>query len=400
LLLLVCLAAAAAWFLFSARAALPKLDGTLRVTGLNSQVTVLRDARGVPTITAASLDDLFFAQGYVTAQDRLWQMDMSRRYAAGELSEVLGADYLETDTSQRVLGLRQVAEANATRATGATRQYLEAYARGVNAYIADHSHSLPLEFDALRYSPRPWTPADSFLVGAMMSEMLNQNSHKDELEREWITARIGPELTADLLPAASGRDILPDGERPFSLADPTSSKKEAVATPTQAAPIVPAQAVLAATTAQAAPPTPRAVSRRHRVGKRSPGPRHPARRHHRAFAADPWGEPALVPGSNNWVISGAHTASGRPLLANDMHLPHRIPNTWYELHLASGDYDVAGVTLPGLPCVVVGHNRRIAWGFTNLGPDVQDLYVETFNQSGEYLTPEGWRKPEDRKSVV
>ncbi len=100
-----------------------------------------------------------------------------------------------------------------------------------------------------------------------------------------------------------------------------------------------------------------------------------------------------MPGSNNWVISGAHTASGKPLLSNDMHLPHRIPNTWYEIHLSSGDYDVAGVTLPGLPAVIVGHNQRIAWGFTNLGPDVEDLYIENFNDQGEYLTPEGWQKP-------
>ena len=105
-------------------------------------------------------------------------------------------------------------------------------------------------------------------------------------------------------------------------------------------------------------------------------------------------------GSNNWVISGAHTESGRPLLANDMHLPHRIPNTWYEAHLTCGDFDVAGVTLPGAPWVMVGHNRRIAWGFTNLGPDVEDVFVENFNAQGEYQTPEGWRKPEVRHEVI
>jgi penicillin amidase len=113
------------------------------------------------------------------------------------------------------------------------------------------------------------------------------------------------------------------------------------------------------------------------------------------LASDP-----LRPGSNNWVISGAHTESGRPLLSNDMHLPHRIPNTWYEAHLVCGDFDVAGVTLPGAPWVIVGHNRRIAWGFTNLGPDVEDVYVENFNAQGEYQTPEGWRKPELRHEVI
>ena len=186
------------------------------MAGLNAPATVLRDSHGVPAITTASPDDLFFAQGYVTAQDRLWQMDMSRRYAAGELAEVLGKDYLNIDIAQRVLGLRQVAETTVSRLSGRDRQYLESYARGVNAYISQHRRSLPLEFRLLRYFPRAWTPADSFLVGAMMSEMLNHYGYRDKLQREKIGAKLGPELTADLFPTTSGRDILPDGERPFA----------------------------------------------------------------------------------------------------------------------------------------------------------------------------------------
>ncbi len=225
LLCLVALAGAAAWFRNAASAALPQLDGTLPVAGLNAPATVLRDSHGVPAITTASPDDLFFAQGYVTAQDRLWQMDMSRRYAAGDLAEVLGKDYLNIDIAQRVLGLRQVADATVSRLSGRDRQYLESYARGVNAYISQHRRSLPLEFRLLRYFPRAWTPADSFLVGAMMSEMLNHYGYRDKLQRERIGAKLGPELAADLFPTTSGRDILPDGERPFaSDAAPSSAE--------------------------------------------------------------------------------------------------------------------------------------------------------------------------------
>ena len=288
-------------------------------------------------------------------------MDMSRRYAAGELAEEMGKDYLKVDIAQRVLGLRQVAEMAVSQLSERDRQYMESYARGVNAYIAEHQRSLPLEFRVLRYAPRAWTPVDSFLVGAMMSEMLNHYGYRDKLEREKIGAKLGPELTADLFPSTSGRDILPDGERP------------AVVTQRQ--------------------PARKTIQER---GPSSPSSSSPSRR---SFRRD-CGFTELVPGSNNWVVSGAHTASGKPLLSNDMHLPHRIPNTWYEVHLSSGDYDVAGVSLPGMPAVIVGHNRRIAWGFTNLGPDVEDLYIENFNSQGEYLTPEGWRKPTVRRETI
>jgi penicillin amidase len=375
LLCAVALAAAALCLLAAARAALPQLDGTRQLAGLSAPVTVRRDAHGVAAITAASLNDLFFAQGYVTAQDRLWQMDMSRRYAAGELAEVMGGDYLKLDLAQRVLGLRKVAEMAVSRLSARDRQYMESYARGVNAYISEHQRSLPLEFRGLRYWPRAWTPADSFLVGAMMSEMLNHYGYRDKLEREKIGARLGPELTADLFPTTSGRDILPDGERPLAprLANPNGSEdgREADAH--------------------------RRHHRRHLHLDPNPKP-NPSAASGAALAADQAPEP--VPGSNNWVLSGAHTASGKPLLSNDMHLPHRIPNTWYEIHLTSGEYDVAGVSLPGLPAVIAGHNRQIAWGFTNLGADVEDLYIESFNEQGEYLTPEGWRKPSVRHETI
>jgi penicillin amidase len=366
LVVFLSLAMAAICFRYAALAALPQLDGAIRVAGLSAPVTVLRDAHGVPAITAASPEDLFFAQGYVTAQDRLWQMDMSRRFAAGELAEVLGADYAQLDIAQRVLGLRQAAEATALRLPAQEHGYFEAYACGVNAYITAHRDSLPLEFRLLRYEPRPWSPADSFLIGGLMSEMLNQHSHIDELAHEKIIARLGPELAADLFPVASGRDILPDGERPFEL-EPSAPGEKA--------------------------DSPRLPDR-----QKSPAGRKAGASLRTTIPA--YEEPSPVPGSNNWVLSGDHTVSGKPLLANDMHLPHRIPNTWYEVHLIGGAYDVAGVSLPGVPGVIVGHNRRIAWGFTNLGADVQDLYIETFNDRGEYLTPQGWQKPAVRHEVI
>ena len=386
-LLLVVLAGGAwLWFHVAARAAMPKLDGTVALRGLKSPVTVVRDAQGVPSITASSLDDLFFAQGYVTAQDRLWQMDMMRRYAAGELSAALGSDYIKVDREQRTLGLRQVAEKSLAQATPEEREQLEAYARGVNAYIAEHHYGLPLEMRVLRYFPRAWTAEDSVLVGVSMAEMLNHGTYLDDLNKEKIMARLGPELTSDLYVESSQRDIVPGHD--LDEIEP----------------------------AAAAPDSAQASA------KEPVAPRHERRhRHHRAELVMPGFAPAagavsvaaypppgamVAPmdrvraGSNDWVISGAHTESGKPLLSNDMHLPHRIPNTWYEAHLTCGDFDVAGVTLPGAPWVIVGHNRRIAWGFTNVGPDVEDVFVENFNAQGEYQTPQGWQKPEVRHEII
>jgi penicillin amidase len=362
LLLLLAALALPVWFYFAARRALPQLDGTVLLPGLRDRVTVVRDPHGVPHISASSLDDLLFAQGYVTAQDRLWQMDTTRRYAAGELSQILGQDLVRLDRQQRILQLGAVAERLARALAPADRAQLEAYARGVNAYIASHGDSLPLEFRVLRYQPRPWTPKDSLLVTLSMSEALNHGPYHVELAREAILAKLGPELTADLYPTTSGRDH-----------PPTASAQP-----------------------QGAPsPSPRASTR---AAGNSPG---------LPSLADPSFLEPLPPGSNNWVISGAHTASGKPLLSNDMHLPHQIPGVWYEAHLsvrslgaATSELDVAGVTLPGFPYVIAGHNARIAWGFTSLMPDVEDVYIEQFNALGEYRTPAGWKQPERRREVI
>lgn len=348
------------WLLTAARSALPKIDGPIPVAGLSAPVSVIRDARGVPAIEAATLADLFLAQGYVTAQDRLFQMDLLRRAAAGELSEIIGEAALKRDRHQRILGLRAAAESGMQSATAEDREYFAAYANGVNAFIESHRQSLPLEFRVLGYSPRPWTMQDSLVIAYQMVETLSI-SPSAALTRGKILARLGPQLTDELYVNRSDRDHPPGAD----ASGPEGIPGEHHASPSSAL----------------------------------------ASLRQEPSLLDYWLQPffrenSQMLGSNNWVVSGAHTVTGKPLLSNDMHLGHQMPNLWYEAHLHSGDFDVAGVTLPGYPYVLVGHNRRIAWGFTNIGPAVEDAYVETFDNQGQYLTPEGWKKPQIRKEVI
>ena len=361
-----------AWFYSMARSALPQLDGKVRVAGLSAPVRVIRDAHGAPTIEAANFDDLFFAQGYVTAQDRLFQMDGMRRFAGGELSEILGSEFVKHDRQQRILGLRAMAKKTAENTPPETRSHFEAYARGVNAYIETHRDRLPLEFRILRYSPQPWTPEDSMVIGMQMVEDLS-TSPRRALMREKILAKLGPELTADLYVNSSWHDRPPTVVRPgldqeIKDKDQNDDEDEDDDSGTDSS-----------------------------VTSLTPRPEIPAQRPEMFFDEHP-----IVLGSNNWVVSGAHTVSGKPLLSNDMHLGHQMPNLWYAAHLryGAGNFDVAGVTLPGYPYVLVGHNQRIAWGFTNLGPTVEDVYIETFNPDGQYLTPDGWKQPEHRREVI
>ncbi len=181
-----------------AHSALPQLDGRVSMRGLAAPVKVTRDDHGVPTIEAASLEDLFFAQGFVTAQDRLWQMDMMRRVASGELSEILGDVTLKYDREAKILGMRAAAEQSLGMASTRDRSFSEAYARGVNAYIAAQGKHLPIEFKILGYTPKPWTPVDSVVIANQMVKDLNYHYFFDALEREKILAKLGPELTADL----------------------------------------------------------------------------------------------------------------------------------------------------------------------------------------------------------
>lgn len=389
-LLLVMFLAFDFWFYRAVRAALPLVDGTVQLAGLNAPVIVTRDSLGVPTISAENTQDLFYAQGYVTAQDRLWQMDLTRRFASGDLAEVMGTDLVKVDKAQRILGLRQVAEQVVTMMPAEERGRFEAYARGVNAYIAQHSKTLPLEFRFLVYFPHVWTVEDSVLIGLSLSEFLNHGLYKDELEKEKVLAKLGPELTADLFVNSSWRDHPPGAEARSIENDvpgeESPDEEEDSATPKKAPMRKPKRSEL------------RGPGADRVLGGGAEEQQIPRGLDFTALLnAD--GYP-LHRGSNNWVVSGAHTVSGKPLLSNDMHLDLQIPNIWYEAHIIAGDFDVAGVTLPGVPYVIVGHNRHIAWGCTNVGPNVEDVYIEKFNDRGEYLTPQGWKQPEHRKEII
>jgi penicillin G amidase len=361
IVLLLAIAVAYGWYV--AHSALPQLDGTLQINGLSAPVTVTRDIHGVPVIQAATLEDLFFAQGFVTAQDRLWQMDIMRRFGSGELSEILGAATLELDREQRILGLRFAAKKTVETASPTDRSFFEAYARGVNAYIAAQGSRLPIEFRILGYTPKPWLVEDSVVIANQMVKDLNYHYFYDTLSREKILAKLGPDLTSDLYVNHSWHDRPPTVMRE-DLNDPTSNSGDSDDDDDDD------------------DSDPSSVTQQ----KRPLG----------AFAAE--GVP--VNGSNDWVVSGAHTITGKPLLSDDMHLGHQMPNLWYEAHLRAGDLDVAGVTLPGVPYVIVGHNQRIAWGFTNVGPAVTDLYVENFDSRGAYQTPTGWVQPVHRNETI
>jgi len=367
ILLLLIIFGGGGWLYWRAHASLPQLEGAIQVAGLAAPVEVLRDARGVPHLRASSLGDMFFAQGYVTAQDRLWQMDLSRRLAEGELAEVFGERALALDLENRTLGFRQVSQRALAELSPAEHAPLTAYANGVNAFIASHMDRLPIEFVLLHYQPRPWTEVDSLGVALNMAKSLS-TTWRTDLMRERFRAKLGPDLFADLLPDRSPLDEpvaeVARGRKapsraalsPWKRADPFAIRSacDLVADPTLAA----------------------------------------------LLSEGDMSDKGL--GSNNWVVSGAHTQSGKPLLANDPHLDHSVPSVWYMIHLKAAGLNVSGVSLPGLPLVIIGHNEKIAWGMTNTGPDVQDLYVEDFDSGApnRYLHNGTWVDAEVRDEVI
>jgi len=356
--ILVLAVGAALWLYWRTHTCLPQLDGMVQVPGLAVEVEVRRDARGVPHLRAQSLEDLFFAQGYVTAQDRLWQMDLSRRLAQGELSEIFGERTLRLDIENRKLGFRQVCERAVRDLDAESERIFAAYARGVNAFMSMHRDRLPIEFMLLGYQPRPWREVDSFGVALNMAKSLN-TTWPDELMRERIRAKVGPELYADLFPDHSPFDR-PVAELPSAL--PPGPKDPRFASMPGSADLAPVLAAVISTV------------------ERSPA--------------------GL--GSNNWVVNGTRTLSAKPLLANDPHLELSLPSVWYLAHLKAPGLHVCGASLPGLPAVIIGHNERIAWGVTNTGPDVQDLYVESFHSRDrrKYLHNMEWVEAEVRDEVV
>jgi penicillin amidase len=350
------------WVRTTTAASLPQLDGSLQVPGLKAAVTVQRDAQGVPHIHAQSLDDLVFAQAFITTSDRLFQMDLIRRHAAGELSEIVGKAALPADKIERVLQIRASADRAVANLPADQLHILQVYADGVNASIAQQSAHLPIEFHILGYTPSPWTPRDSILVQFAMFEDLT-NNYPAKLAHEALVAQLtqngAADLIPDLYPTTSWRDHPPASAVP-DLTIPGPPIEQVPLDESQSSLFFPDN--LQQTTENCS---------------------------------------SCFPGSNNWVVSGAHTASGKPLLSNDMHLTHTLPGIWYEADLETPipnspePLHVAGVTIPGLPLIVVGHNNHIAWGFTNLGADVQDIYIETTRGSGsseEFQSPDGsWR---------
>ena len=373
-ILIVLLAVAACigvlWLRSAEKSTLPVLDGDLHLPGLSAPVTVQRDAHGVPHIEAATQDDLFFAQGYVTAQDRLWQMDAFRRNADGDLAQILGPGLVRHDKTQRTLQFRRTAQRMYANLDADNRARLDDYARGVNLFIAQHQDSLPAEFRLLMYRPQPWTGVDSLSIVMMMAEMLDTHFY-GKLGREQVAAALNnPKLEADLYPVGSWRDHPPTGEvidwsRPHPAPPGTNEDDD---DRTQAgAPRLTNDLMASLNTGE----VPSAL--RLLLGL-------PACDH-------------CAPGSNNWVIAGSHTASGKPLLSNDMHLGLTEPNIWFMADLRAPGYHAAGVTLPGLPFVVEGHNEHVAWGFTALYADVQDLYVEELDGKGNFHAADGSWKP-------
>ncbi len=344
---------------------------TLRVTGLRARVTIRRDGRGIPYIEASNEADLYFAQGYVTAADRLWQMDLLRRTARGELAEIFGQAALAEDKRRRVFGFANLAESMALRAAPELKAMLEAYARGVNALIESRDgDSLPLEFKILQYRPRAWTPADSLLIGKIFAEVLSTTWNTDIMRA--ALANLPAEKRDALLPEFSPLDVLVVGAR-------RTAKKRAARARAQSR-------------NQISEPNARAVLRT------SVETREILSRSLERIGLDAQERAA----SNNWVVSGKRTASGKPLLANDPHLTASAPSIWYMTELSAPTLHVAGVTTPGAPGIILGHNEHIAWGATNLGPDVQDLYLEKFDPANpqRYMTPAGWREATVRREEI
>jgi penicillin amidase len=315
----VSLAAVGTWFV---RRPWPKVNGEIQVSGLSAPVEVIRDEWGVPHIYAQNEHDLIFAQGYVHAQDRLWQMEFNRRIGSGTLSAILGESTLSIDRYMRTLGLRRAAERDLASADEEVRNLLGAYADGVNAYIESHRDRLPLEFTLLGAEPEPWTPVDTLNWAGVMSLQLGRK-YPMELFGAQLIATLGEEATQQLLP-------------PYP----------------EEAPVI-------------VPPEAHSYAWLQGIDISSEN----------ALAAV-LGEPAMFLGSNNWVVHGSRTATGMPLLADDTHLGLDMPSIWYENGLHGGRFDSVGYSFPGAPLVIIGHNGRIAWGVTNLSPDVQDLYIE------------------------
>ena len=338
-LLLLALVIAVLFLRYQLRKSFPETSGTLTLEGLHAVVDVTRDEFGVPRIAARNEHDLMVALGYVHAQDRLWQMDMARRAAEGRLSELFGKRTLDFDRMFRIAGLRRISEALERQLSPASKDRLQWYADGVNAFIAGHQGKFPLEFDLLNYEPEAWTPVHSVLIGRFMAWELNLSWWTD-LTLGAIADRVGLEKTLDILP-------------PYPASVP---------------PIVP--------------------SRDWRSYASLGGAYLRTAQDFCAF----FGGAGMAGGSNAWVIAPRLSSSGKVILANDTHLPLQLPSRWYEVQLYAPGYAVRGMSVAGIPAIIAGRNDRIAWGLTNVMADDADFYVERIDSvdSSKYLDGSEW----------
>ena len=320
------------------RSSLPKTAGILNLPGLGAEAEILRDPMGLVTIRARSETDASFALGFVHAQDRLWQMDLMRRAGAGRLSEVFGSATIDIDKLMRLMDFYRLAEASYRQLSPPARALLDAYSRGVNAFLEQRRGALPLEFQLLRYAPEPWRPAHSLVWGKAMALQLSNNWQAEAL-RARLAARLN-EAQIDFLWPPYPKDA------PVTLAESVDPA------------LLPDLASIL-----------------------------------------PW---SLMPksASNVWALSGAKTASGKPLLANDPHLALETPSVWYLARIETPSLTLTGATAPGVPFHTLGHNGRIAWGFTTTHSDTQDLFIEqAADRPGYYRSPEGDKPLKTRKEV-
>ena len=317
---------------------LPDNEGRLVVAGLAGEVSIERDDAGIPTIRGADRNAVLFGLGFVHAQDRLWQLDTHRRIGSGRLAEAFGPSALDNDKFLRALGARRAASAQWEKLGADARAAVLAYTAGINAFIGGHLRARPPEFLMLGLQPEPWTPQDTLAWGIMMAWDLGGN---------WSNELLRMRLSLSL-PVTRINDLMPPypGEKPMPVRDYAALYRD--------------------------------LKVDANLGRQA------------LLHAPESGVDGV--GSNNWVVAGSHTVSGTPLLANDPHLKLTAPALWYFARLEAPGFKVAGATMPGLPMVVLGQNERIAWGFTNTGPDVQDVYLEQVkpDDASRYRTPQGW----------
>ena len=335
-------------------ASLPKEDGEISLSGLGAAATVHSDVLGIPSISAENREDAFRLLGFLHARDRLFQMELMRRKSAGRLAEIFGAKAVDLDKGQRDYQFEQAAKNIVSALPANQKQVLDAYVAGVNAFI-DQTKLLPPEFIALNFSPEPWRAEDSILVALGMFQTLN-GQEQDERMVTVMEKALPKQLVAFLTPDT-------DVYATVLLGGPDSHR------PAQPIPV----SDFAALDAQ------------------------PIQLAKGSVDVD-----SSIAGSNNWVVAGKKTPDGRAIVANDMHLSLNAPNIWYRAELRYAGHYLNGVTLPGLPLLIVGGNNNVAWGFTNVTADLLDLITLDINPDNpqEYLTPQGWRSFTKKPAII